>query len=192
MDKPGYVLKFNEAVLMPTGEKNNFTFIKVGVWVIVCVLILGSFIFHDNLFSELSWTARVLLILLAVGVAFLHPKKKYTPSPIEIQFYDNYLVIYLPKRYYNRRVTRMEINRMNYTEITKCVIKTQSRRVHIYGGGTSTWFNYKPDGSLPQSPTQVRNYAAGMIYFNVQFSTNIDFKTEIESHSPIEVIVENS
>ena len=31
-----------------------------------------------------------------------------------------------------------------------------------------------------------------MIYFNIQFASDIDFKEVIESHSPLKVIVENS
>ena len=192
MNKPNYVIQTNEAVLIPTKQSSCFTFLKTGVWIVVTVIVLGSLLFQDNLFSELSWTARVLLIVLAFGVTFLGGKKEYAPSPMELQFFDDHLVLYLPKRYYSKRVTRMEINQMKYSEITKCVYKTKSQRIHLYGNGTSTWYNYKADGTIPQAPTQVRKYTAGLIYFNTQLATNIDFKIEIENHSPIHVIVENS
>lgn len=192
MDNPNYVIKTHEAVLVLVNQNSGLRFLKIGVWIVVAIVVIGSFIFRINLFSELSWTARILLIVVAIGVTFLNGKKEYTPSPMELQFYDSYLVLYLPKRYYSPRVTRMEINRMNYSEITKCVIKERSMRIYIYGNGTSTWYNYKTDGSLPQNPTQIRNYTSGMIYFNTQFSAEIDFKTEIEAHSPLKVIVENS
>lgn len=192
MNKPNYVIQTNEAVLIPTKQSRGFTFLKTGVWIVVAVIVLGSLLFQGNLFSELSWTARILLIVLALGVTFLGGKKEYAPSPMELQFFDNYLVLYLPKRYYSKRVTRMEINQMKYSEITKCVYKTKSQRIHLYGNGTSTWYNYKADGTIPQAPTQMRIYTAGLIYFNTQLATNVDFKTEIEKHSPIHVIVENS
>lgn len=192
MNKPNYVIQINEAVLIPTKQSSGFTFLKIGVWIVVGVIVLGSLIFQDNLFSELSWTARVLLIVLALGVTFLGGKKEYAPSPMELQFFDDHLILYLPKRYYSKRVTRMEINQMKYSEITKCVFKTKSQRIHFYGNGTSTWYNYKADGTISQTPTQVRNYTAGLIYFNTQLATDVDFKTEIENHSPIQVIVENS
>lgn len=192
MENPNYVIKTNEAVLVPTKQSSGFTFLKTGVWIVVAVIIIGSLLFQDNLFSELSWTARVLLIVLALGVTFLGGKKEYAPSPMELQFFDDHLVLYLPKRYYSKSVTRMEINKMKYSEITKCVYKANSQRIHLYGNGTSTWYNYKADGTIPQTPTQVRNYTAGLIYFNTQLATDVDFKTEIENHSPIQVIVENS
>lgn len=192
MEKPNYVLKTNEAVLVPKTQKKGLIILKTGVWLIVAVIVTGSFLFQDNLFSELSWTARILLIILAFGVSFLGRKREYAPSPMELQFFEDYLVLFLPKRYYSKRVTRMEINQMKYSEITKCVFKTRSQRIHLYGNGTSTWYNFKPDGTIPQTPTQVKNYTAGLIYFNTQLATDVDFKTEIESHSPIQVIVENS
>lgn len=192
MDKPNYVIQTNEAVLIPTKQSSGFTFLKTGVWIVVAVIVLGSLLFQDNLFSELSWTAHVFLIVLALGVTLLGGKKEYVPSPMELQFFDNYLVLYLPKRYYSKYVTRMEINQMKYSEITKCVYKSKSQRIHLYGNGTSIWYNYNADGTIPQTPTQVRNYNAGLIYFNTQLATDVDFKTEIEKHSPIQVVVENS
>lgn len=192
MSEPNYVIKTNEAVLMPTKQSSGFTFLKMGVWIVVAVIVFGSLLFQDNLFLELSWTTRVLLIVLALGVTFLGGKTEYAPSPMELQFFDDHLVLYLPKRYYSKRVTRMEINQMKYSEITKCVYKAKSQRIHLYGNGTSTWYNYKADGTIPQTPTQVRNYTAGLIYFNTRLATDVDFKAEIESHSPIQVIVENS
>ena len=114
------------------------------------------------------------------------------PSPMELHFYNDYLVLYLPKRYYSRKVTRKQINTMKYSEISKCVLKNKSNRIQIYGNGNSVWYNYKKDGSIPSKPTEERRFTEGMIYFNIQFASHIDFKEEIESHSPLKVIVENS
>lgn len=75
MNKPNYVIQTNEAVLIPTRQNSGFTFLKTGVWIVVVVIVLGSLLFQDNLFLELSWTARVLLIVLAFGVTFLGGKK---------------------------------------------------------------------------------------------------------------------
>lgn len=191
MESPNYVIKTNEAVLVPTKQSFGFRFLKTGVWIVVAVIVLGSLLFQYNLFSELSWTARVLLIVLVLRVTFLG-KKEYTPSPMELQFFDDHLVLYLPKRYYGRRLTRMEINQMKYSEITKCVYKAESTLICLYGKGISTWYNYKADGTIPQTPTKVNSYNEGLIYFDTRLATDVDFKTEIENHSPIQVIVENS
>ena len=68
MNRPNYVIQTNEAVLIPTNQSRGITFLKTGVWIVVAVIVLGSLLFQDNLFSELSWTARVLLFVLALGV----------------------------------------------------------------------------------------------------------------------------
>lgn len=52
--EPNYVLRTNEAVLMPTENNKLFYIIKKVVWVIVGILVIGSILFQDNLFSELS------------------------------------------------------------------------------------------------------------------------------------------
>ena len=192
MEDSNYVIKTNEAVLMPKNQNGKIKFLKIGVWVIIGIIILGSLIFQDNLFSEFSWTTKILLILLVVRFSFYSGKKEYMPSPMELQFYDDYLVLYLPRRYYSNRVTRKEILTMNYNEISKCVYKANSKRIQIYGDGKSIWYNYNKDGSLPEKPTEERCYSQGMIYFNTRLATDINFKNEIENHSPLQVIIEDN
>ncbi len=191
MEKPNYVLKTYDAELIPVKQKNITKFLKIGVWSIVIILILGSFLFQDNLFLELSWTSRILLIALAIGVTSFGTKKEYSPSELELQFYDDYIIFYLPKRYYSKRVTRMELIKMNYEDISKCVIDTKNQRVYIYGNGIARLYNYKKDGTLPSEPTDVRNAKDGLMYFDTCFDKETNFKKEIEEHSPIKVIVEN-
>lgn len=190
MEKPNYVIKTNEAVLMPVNNGPVYNVLKVGVWCVAVTILVGSLVFRENLFAELSWSTRVLLIVLAIGVG-VAGKTEYVPSPMELQFFDEYLVLYLPKRYYSKRVTRMEINQMRYDEITKCVYKAKSKRIHLYGSGCSTWYNYNRRGELPVKPTKVNHYTDGLIYFNVSLAPEVDFKAEIEKHSPLQVIIEN-
>lgn len=192
MDNSNYAIKTYEAVLMPTEDNKGKRWLKNCVWVIIGIIFIGSFVLDINVFEELSWPVRIFLIILAIGFGFYGGKKEYMPSPMELHFYDDYLVLYLPKRYYSRKVTRKQINTMKYSEISKCVLKNKSNRIQIYGNGNSVWYNYKIDGSIPSKPTEERRFTEGMIYFNIQFASDIDFKEEIESHSPLKVIVENS
>ena len=177
---------------MPTNNNKVFSIIKIATWVIVGAVIIGSLIFQDNLLGEMSWSTRIILILLAIGTLFLGNKKEYFPSPMELQFYDEYLIFYLPKRYYSKRVTRKQINKMMYTDIEKCVYKSKSKRVHIYGGGESIWYNYDKNGNVPLQPDEIRKVSHGLVYFNTTFAVEIDFVKEIEEHSPLRVIVENT
>lgn len=192
MENPNYTLKTQEAVLVPVNQSSGLRFLKIGVWVVVLVIVIGSFLFQQNLFSELSWTARCLLIVLTVGVTFLGGKKMDVPSPIELQFYDSYLIIYRPKRYYSRKVTRMEVNKMLYTDITRCIYKARSQRLQIYGNVAATWYNYDSNGVVPPSPTYDRMVTDTLCYLSTRCAPNVNFKFEIEAHSPIKVVVENS
>lgn len=97
MNKLNYVLKTNEAVLMPTENNKGKRVVKTCVWIIVLLIIIGSFIFQDNLFDELSITTKILLIVLLIGFGFYGEKKEYMPSPMELQFFDDRLVLYQPK-----------------------------------------------------------------------------------------------
>lgn len=192
MDNPNYVLKTQEAVLVPVNQGVGLRFLKMGVWIVVAIIVIGSFIFQLNLFSELSWTARCLLIVLAVGVSFIGGKKTDVPSPIELQFYDSYLIVYRPKRYYSKKVTRKEINKMLYSDIKRCVYKVNSQRLQIYGNVAATWYNYDANGVVSSTPNYNRMVTDTLCYLSTRCAPNVDFKTEIESHSPIKVIVENS
>lgn len=192
MENPNYILKTNEAVLMPKNQSNSLGFIKIGVWIVVAVIVLGSLVFQDNLFAELTWTTRMLLIAVAIGVIFVGSKKENVPSPMELQFYDDYLIIYRPKRYYSKKVTRMEVNKMRYSDIRRCVYKAQSKRVHIYGDVTATWYNYDKNGVVSQTPTYNRIVSDTLCYFSTRCATDVDFKQIIEAYSPVQVTVENS
>ena len=56
MEKPNYVLRTNEAVLMPVNQGNGLLVFKICVWIVVALTVLGSIVFQDNLFSELSFS----------------------------------------------------------------------------------------------------------------------------------------
>lgn len=192
MDELKHVIKTNEAVLIPT-ENNKFKrAMKYFVWTIVGIIIIGSLIFQDNIFGGLPLTSKIILIVLVVSFGFYDGKKEYAPSPMELQFYDDHLVFYLPKRYYSRRVIRKQINILTYSTITSCIYGAQSKRIKIFGDGKTIWYNYRKDGSLPEKPSKEFSFTKGMIYFNTRLVTDIDFIKEIEENSPIKVTVDQS
>ena len=62
----------------------------------------------------------------------------------------------------------------------------------IYGNGESVWYNYRKDGSFPDTPTEKRHFNQGVIYFNTMFADDINFKEEMEKYSPLQVLIENT
>ena len=167
MDSPKYVIKTHETVSMPTGNNQPFATLRIVVWVIIAVIILGSFVFGDNLFSELSWTARMIFIALAIGISFWGPKSEPVASPLEMRFYSDYLVVFREKRYYSRKVSRKEYNKFFYSDISKIEYDYRTKRLDFIGKIDAMWFNYNKDGSVPQNPSYHRIVDGGICYFYV-------------------------
>lgn len=185
---PTYVLHANEGVLVPVRGKNQFRVRKLFAGS-VAALFLGSILFRSNLFAELSFGAQMLLIALAAGVWLRPEPQKRVASPIELRFYGDYFVLYRPDRYYSRRVSRKEICYMKYCDVTRCVYKSGAQRIHIYGGGVSEFYRADKNGRIPEEPTEIRHYKDGVLFFNTSVDS-VDFKREIEEHSPIRVVEE--
>ncbi|GGA79732.1 hypothetical protein [Ornithinibacillus halotolerans] len=187
-EKPNYVLKAIEGVLTP---KNPWlSMLKKAIWIIVGLVILLSIIFQENMFSELSWSSQVMLIVLALVLTFTKNSMR-VPSPFEIRFYNDYLVVFREKRYYGK-LPRKEFNKFYYDEIEKIVHRTTTERISIYGTIEGIWYDYKKDGTLPDKPTYHKTTKGGFCYFDTSTDKEVDFVAEIEKHSPIKVVVENS
>lgn len=185
-EQPKYVLKFNETV-RKTVKDTNYK-IKMVVLIIIGITIVGSLIFQDNLFTELGWTARIILISLFIGTLFTGKTEKIK-SPIEIRFYDDYLVVYREKRFYSKKVSRKEFNKFSYNDITSCEFDLNVKRVEFIGKVDATWYDYNKDGSLPQNPTYHRIVDGGICYFYTDLEPELDIVKEIEEHSTIKVKV---
>lgn len=186
INKPNYILKFNESVSKTIKDRNYK--IKKAVLIIIAIIIVGSLIFQENLFSELGWSSRIILISLFIGTLFTVKKEKIA-SPIEIRFYNDYLVVYREKRWYSDKVSRMEFNKFYYKDITKCDFSKNTKRFNIVGKINATWYDYNKDNGVPDNPTYHRNVDGGICYFYTDLETNLDIVKEIEEHSTIKVEV---
>lgn len=189
--QPNYVLKFNETDSKKVKDRNYF--IKKAVVIIIAIIVVLSIIFGENLFLELSWTTRILLIAIALGVLFTG-KKEEVPSPAELRFYDDYLLLFLEKKYYSEKSIKQEYLKMKYSDITKIkyLPNTSNKRFQIYGNGHSLHYDVKKDGSISAQPSRDKMFEQGMIYFSTNLNQNIDFIKEIEEHSPLKVEIDNT
>lgn len=182
--KPNYVLKFNETVKKPIKDTNYK--IKKAVLIIIAILIIGSLIFNDNLFNELGWTSRIILLSLFIGTLFTGKQEKIK-SPIEIRFYDDYLVIYREKRWYSDKVSRMEFNKFYYNDITKCDFSNTTKRLNFHGKIDATWYDYNKDNSVPTNPTYHRIVDGGICYFYTDLELELDIVKEVEKNANIKI-----
>lgn len=189
--QPNYVLKFNETDSRKVKDRNYY--IKKAVVIIIAIIVIFSIIFGENLFLDLSWTARILLIAIALGILFTG-KKEDVPSPAELRFYDDYLLLFLERKYYSEKSIKQEYLKMKYSDITKVkyLPNTSNKRFQIYGNGHSLHYDVKKDGSLSIQPSRDKMVEEGMIYFSTNLNQNIDFIKEIEEHSPLKVEIDNT
>ncbi len=189
--QPNYVLKFNETDSRKVKDRNYN--IKKTVVIIIAIIVIFSIIFGENLFLELSWTARILLIAIALGILFTG-KKEDVPSPAELRFYDDYLLLFLERKYYSERSIKQEYLKMKYSDITKVkyLPNTSNKRFQIYGNGHSLHYDLKKDGNISKKASRDKMFEKGMIYFSTNLNQNIDFIKEIEEHSPLKVEIDNT
>jgi hypothetical protein len=188
---PNYVLKANELVWGPKKNSALWSCLKKAVYVILAVLIFGSFLMGENLFAELSLLAKVLLIALCVKVLFTSTTQR-VPKPFELRFYDDYLVLYRADQYYTPKDSRMEFFKFRYEEIDKIEFRTGTQRLNISGTVEGKMFTYKKDGSLPEKPSYHRVTKGGIAYFYTGAAPEVDFVAEIEKHTPIKVLIKDS
>ena len=184
---PNYILKSNEATFRP---KKNIGFlgkIKPIIYIIIVIIIIGSFVFGENLFDEMSGTARILLVLMAVGV-FLTETEERVPSSFEIRFYDEYLVVYRENHYYSNKLSRKEYSKLFYKDIKECQYRVKTQRINMYGIVENIWYNYNKDGTVDKKPSYHKT-TDSICYFYTMFASEVDFVAEIEGHSPIKVTV---
>jgi hypothetical protein len=113
------------------------------------------------------------------------------PSPCELWFYDDYLVQYCERRYYNKRNIRREYYKFYYKDISRCVYRTVVNKIDIYGVVEATFYKYDMNGNLPSLPVKHKTVDSISVFYTV-FEPNIDFVKEIEEHSPIKVQFEKS
>ena len=180
MSEPKYILKANERVLIPKNNSFALYIVKKALWIIIAVLVIASLALRVNLFSEMSLGIKCLFVGLVILVIYKGGNKPQ-PSPFEMRFYEDYLVIYREKHYYDRKTSKMEYNKMYYTDIRDCDFNKKIERVTLHGVVEGTWYNYKKDGTLPQEPNYHKT-TDSQCYFYTTFAQNIDIVAEIEQH----------
>ena len=189
MNDPIYVLKANESAWAPTQNAKQVVFVKNAVRVILVILLLGSFVFDDNLFGELSLTAKALLIALFLGTCFAQDKQKVA-KPFEIRFYEDYLVLYREKRYYSPKLSRREFDKFLYKDIEEIVYRTDTHRINIYGIVEGKWYNYNKDGSLPEKPSYHKT-TDSLAYFYTNEAPEVNFVEVFEKYTPVKVKIQD-
>lgn len=192
VNNPIYIVSVNETALKPVNDSSIKRVIRKASWITLALILITSIILRHNFITSFSVSTKILLALIIMNLFTMRVKKEGVPSPMEIQFFDEYLIIYRPKRYYNEKKTRMEINKIMYNSITRCLYKKKSKRIHIYGDVIAKWYDFDKYGNVAQTPSYDRVVKETFVYFVTTFMDVAKVIKEIEEHSPLKFEIENS
>lgn len=191
MDGVNYVLHTNEIAWVPKKDMTFFAKMKPFFMGLIVVILVMSIVFRENILSELNWSARILLIILFIKTAAAK-RDEEAPSPIDLVFYDDRIVLYRPYHYHSRRLQRREWQTMYYRDIEKCVYRAQTQKMCFFGTADCLSYDFTKDGRLSKTPSFQKHVEKGLCYFYTKFCTDVDLAGEIEAHSPIKVIIEDN
>lgn len=182
MNSPKYVLKTLETIRVAVNPQGNK--IKKAVAIICIILFIGSFLLGDNLFGELSFMPRILLIGLVIGCLF-GGKKEDRKYPLEIHFYDDMIEVHRMEVHYGNGKVKRELHRFFLVNEPQVTYDYRNKYVTIKGLAHGEWYLYSKNGQLKNVPERV-NDSQGICYFYVG-DNDIDIVKEIEEHSSLKV-----
>lgn len=188
MDQPVYVIKSVESVWTYKYNGKIYDVLKKVVWILVILFIISSLFFHKNTFMELAFGIRLLLIIMSViilGTAYATEK---TPSPFEIRFYEDYMVVYREKYYYDRNLSRKEYDKFFYKDIERIQYKKNIERYNIYGLVEWEYWNYRKDGTLSERSNGHKT-VKGMCSFYTSKLADVDYKKWFELYTSRKVTI---
>ncbi len=192
MEEAKYVFNTVDAELRKEETHKIISILKKVVWIIVGVIIIGSIIFRENLFMGLSWSTRMLLISLVIYTFFIGSKSIWMEVPIELQFFEEYLIVYRPSYYYTKKVTRREYNTMKYSEISRILFRKDSQRINIYGDVHIVWYLIDVEGNIGEKPTDNRRAEGAFQVIETRFMKNMDIIDVLEKYTNKKVEIENT
>ena len=184
MENPNHIIKITERVLVPKNEWLRLLAIPVVAFFVI--IIIGTWIFKVNLWDALHWGVKVPMLFATIAISMGSGYKK-SSAPLEMQFYDDYLVIHRPKHYYDKNLLLAEFYTLFYKDIENCIFDARLRSVKFYGKMTAKYFRYKQDVSLPVEPVSVKNDS--YFCFKSESPLTNDFVDEFELYSSIKVFV---
>ncbi len=190
MEKPNYILKTTESVFTPKDKNAVIEAVVIGGIIVSGLMLIVSLLAQFS--AIVTWGMGLLFALLfgrLVGSPFVGRNSLSAPSPLEIWFYDDHLIIYRDRLYCNKTLSRRTYDKLFYKDIQKCEYKMISSKIIFFGVTESVWYDYNQDGSLPQYPTH--HETTDCSDFCTTEHPDTDFVAEIENHSPIKVVMED-
>lgn len=164
--EPNKVYKFNELINYPKSEKWVLrTKVRNAYLIILAIIFVSSIVFRDSLLSEMHWTYRVLLICIGLALCNTGGHKK-VPSIIELQFFDDYMIVYRDKISYNPQKSRREFEKCYYSDIKNIEYRANTKRFNIDAKYEGIYYNYK-NSQLEEKPSYHKTVDS-LIWFYIE------------------------
>lgn len=184
---PNYTLKISEERL--SDIRVGIIYIRIIEILLALTIIVGvSYKIYSISILKESLNALLFLIVMFLILTFFINTKKREPSPFEIQFYNNYLVIYREEFEYSIGLSRREFLKFLYKDISKFEYRAISRKITISGVVETTFYKYKKDGELCDKPSYHEINTGDTFQFYTMEELDINFITELESHTPLNIV----
>lgn len=192
MNNPKYIFKTYDAELRKEETNKGISIVKKVVWTIVGIIIIASIIFQENIFMGLSSTSRVFLILLVLYTFSMGSKTIWVRTPIELQFFDECLIIYRPNYLYDKKNTRREFNTIKYSEISSILYIEESKRININGTVKALWYTIDAQGNVSDLPMYNKRVENGMQCIEGRFMENLDILDILKKYTNIKIETKNT
>lgn len=182
-----YTYRFKELINYPKSEKWELRCrIRNAYFIILLIIFIFSFVFKDNLLFEMNWIYRILLLSIGIGLCNTGGHKKVS-SDVELQFYNDYMIVYRQKIAYNPKKIRREYEKCYYSDIKNIEYRTNTNRLNIDAKYEGTYFNYKHE-VLEEKPSYHKTVNS-LIWFYPEARYQKDIIEMLEKYTGITVNV---
>jgi len=200
VDSPKYIYKTTEGTFIKAELSKGVKILKRFTYIVVVLMIICSLLFQKNMFLEISFAGQACLIFVIIRLFIINQPKEMS-TPVEIRFYDDYLIVYREHAPNASFYNLISYDQVSYSDIYNCIIERKSHEFQIYGYNMkSTVYMYKSDGTISDKPKEDKVYKEGSIIIRIPVSDDSDYnekleediekiKSEIEKHSPLNVVV---
>ncbi len=178
-----YTLNFNFPIKMRKNNSLSIYRLRQVVYALYPLVIIFWYLNEGYHYLLLGWS------IVFFGLLF-YDRKKDTPVPAELRFYDNYLLIYVPKRFYDPKLITAEIQRIEYDKITECIYYQESLDLEISGDIRYLSAEYNEYGRL-SSAVEEELEKEDTIWYMIRFNEDVDFVAVLKKYLPIKVDIED-
>ena len=181
---PVYVRKTNDAQIVPKSGMKKWILLRRAVGIVLLIIILASLIFRENLYDALSLPVRLLLLALVISVICINTDER-VPTPVELWFFDDFLVLYHEKHYHDAKHVRMEFDKILYKDIKKCQYRAAAQRINFYGIAEGIWYEY--DGDKVSDEPVYHKTTDSIRYLYTMFMGGLNIVGDIEHCTLVKV-----